>query len=81
MMAAKSGSSGLPFPFGERDGEQDRRLFGEVVVSARPAFKFETMASEFETAEDWNDSGIGKLMFDDRRVFSKSFLPENNYCI
>jgi hypothetical protein len=79
MMAAKS-SSGLPFPFGERDGEQDRRLFGEV-VSARPAFKFETMASEFETAEDcWNDSGIGKLVFD-RPVFSKSYLPENNYMI
>jgi hypothetical protein len=80
MMAAKSGSSGLPFPFGERDGEQDRRLFGEVVSAARPAFKFETMASEFETAEDWNDSGIGKLMFD-RRVFSKSYLTENYYMI
>ena len=47
---------GLPFPYGDRDGEEDRRLFGR-----RPPFKFETMASEFETGDEWNDSGIGEF--------------------
>ncbi len=61
-MAAKSllAKSSVPFPFGNRDPEQDRRLFGE---DRRPAFKFETMASEFETADEWNDSGIGQLTY------------------
>jgi hypothetical protein len=54
--------SSLPFPFGERDVTKDRQLFGE---GGRPSFKFETMASEFETADEWNDSGIGKAIFHD----------------
>ena len=47
----------LPFPYGERDAERDRQLFGEA---GRTVFKFETMASEFETSDEWNDSGIGE---------------------
>ena len=47
----------LPFPYGERDAERDRQLFGEA---GRTVFKFETMASEFETSDEWNDSGLGE---------------------
>jgi hypothetical protein len=48
---------GIPFPFGDRDQEIDRRLFGD----RRPAFSFEHLASEFETADDGQDSGIGEF--------------------
>jgi hypothetical protein len=48
----------LPFPFGERDLEAERRLFGD----RRSAFSFEHLASEFEAADEGNDSGIGELI-------------------
>ncbi len=48
----------LPFPFGERDLEAERRLFGD----RRSAFSFEHLASEFEAEDEGHDSGIGELI-------------------
>ena len=46
----------LPFPFGERDPEADKRLFGD----RRPDLHFEHFASELEAQDDGHDSGIGR---------------------
>jgi hypothetical protein len=46
----------LPFPYGDRDLEADKRLFGE----RRSAFHFEHLASKLEAQDDSHDSGIGR---------------------
>ena len=48
----------LPFPFGERDPEADKRLFGD----RRPDLHFEHFASELEAQDDGHDSGIGRFL-------------------
>ena len=53
----------LPFPFGERDPEVDRRLFGD---QRPPAYRFQHLASLMQNPDDGHDSGIGtafKILF------------------